>query len=254
MNKKTFLFDIDGTLTAPRRGMDISFSMDFLCWMSGKRVFLVTGSDKEKANEQMPASILHRCEGLFCSMANEFWKTKNKINVENGGPGELIYRNEFSPDPFLKEMLLSFQMYTKFPIKPKVGGRGVIIEDRPGMVNFTTIGRNASTEERNKYYKWDQEVGERERIAKEVEDRFPTLEVRLGGQISIDIQPKGYNKSQASQWVRENIGGKIVFVGDKCHKGGNDYDIVLDIMRNKDGEYFPVDSYEETRQLLGSLE
>ena len=78
-------------------------------------------------------------------MANELWQKEH-----------LIYQQEFNMDPFLKEMLISFQMYTKFPIKPKVGGRGAIIEERPGMINFTTIGRNTSIEERNRYYEWDQ--------------------------------------------------------------------------------------------------
>jgi hypothetical protein len=42
-------------------------------------------------------------------------------------------------------------------------------------------------------------------------------------------------------------------MGDKCFKGGNDYDIVLDIMKNKDGEYFQVDDYLETRELLKEI-
>ena len=200
MNKKTYLFDIDGTLTEPRQKMDSSFSMQFLSWMVDKNVFFVTGSDKQKVDEQIPSSIMKRCRGVFCSMANEFWQNE-----------ELIYRNAFYPDPYLKEMLISFQMYTRFPIKPKLGGRGAIIEERPGMINFTTIGRNASVEERNKYYQWDQKNEERLHIAKEIEERFPNLEVRLGGQISIDIQPKGHNKSQASMWVRE-ISGEELFL------------------------------------------
>ena len=110
--------------------------------MSNKPIFLVSGSNIEKIKEQIPYSIYNRCEGVFASMANELWQKEH-----------LIYQQEFNMDPFLKEMLISFQMYTKFPIKPKVGGRGAIIEERPGMINFTTIGRNTSIEERNRYYK-----------------------------------------------------------------------------------------------------
>ena len=115
--------------------------MQFLSWMINKDVFFVTGSDKQKVDEPLPSSIMKRCDGVFCSMANEFWQ-KDK----------LIYRNKFNPDPHLKEMLMSFQMYTKFPIMPKLGGRGKIIEERPGMINFRTIGRNAGEEERKRYY------------------------------------------------------------------------------------------------------
>ena len=45
----------------------------------------------------------------------------------------------------------------------------------------------------------------------------------------------------------------MVFFGDKCFKGGNDFDIALDIMKNKDGEYHQVDSYKETREILSNL-
>ena len=144
-------------------------------------------------------------------------------------------------------------MYGSFPVKAKLGGRGPIFEERSGMVNFTTLGRSAEKEERLKYYKWDQENGERESIAKEIEENFPELEARLGGQISIDIQPKGNNKSLASRWVRDNLGGEIIFVGDKCFKGGNDYDIVLDLLENKDGVFFQVDNPNETLKLLQDI-
>jgi phosphomannomutase len=242
MDKITYLFDVDGTLTKPTQKMDTGFTASFLSWMNGKRVFLAAGSNIEKIQGQLPFSVLGRLDGIFCCMGNEFWQNN-----------KLIYQNEFDVPFRLKEMLTSFQMYTSFPIKVKEGGRGKIFEHRAGMLNFTTIGRNAGIEERNKYYKWDEKHGERKRIAFEVEDQFPDLEARLGGQISIDIQPKGNNKSQASQWVRKNIGGEIIFVGDKCFKGGNDYDIVFDLIRNQDGLFFQVDSPDETEGLLIDL-
>ena len=45
------------------------------------------------------------------------------------------------------------------------------------------------------------------------------MEATIGGQISIDIYPKGKNKAQ----VLEDILGPITFFGDKCQPGGNDY-------------------------------
>ena len=95
MNKKKYLFDIDGTLTEPRQKMDYSFSMQFLSWMINKDVFFVTGSDKQKVDEQLPSSIMKRCDGVFCSMANEFWQ-KDK----------LIYRNKF-----LLERIYHYDLY-----------------------------------------------------------------------------------------------------------------------------------------------
>jgi phosphomannomutase len=237
-----YLFDIDGTLTPPRQRMGHSTLHDFLTWAVGKKIFLVAGSDFGKVREQLPASVLDRCEGIFCCMGNEF-RRANKI----------IYQNEFNPPAALRELLVARQMYGGFPVKAKRGGRGDIFEFRTGMLNFTTIGRNAGTEERNKYYEWDKKHEERRGIADEVEEKFPELEVRLGGQISIDIQPKGNNKSQASKWVRENLREQMLFFGDKCEEGGNDYDIALDITKNGDGMVFQVKGDRDTIEALDRI-
>jgi phosphomannomutase len=238
-----YLFDIDGTLTPPRQRMEHHTLYEFLGWAPGKKFFLVAGSDFVKVREQIPGSILDRSEGVFCCMGNEF-RRENKI----------VYQNEFNPPAALREMLVSHQMHGGFPVKVKAGGRGDIFEFRTGMLNFTTIGRNAGTEERNKYYEWDKEHKERERIANEIEEKFPELEARLGGQISIDIQPKGNNKSQASKWVRENLREEMYFFGDKCEEGGNDYDIALDITKNKDGMVFQVKDHKDTTRSLKRIE
>ena len=131
-----YLFDVDGTLTEPRQKMSKSFCKLFYPWMADKSVFLVAGSNLEKLSEQVPIEVIADCKGVFCSMANQFWSGKN-----------LIYENEWIPDPFLLESLIGFQMYTKFPVRVKRGGRGEIIERRPGMLNFTTIGRAANGRE-----------------------------------------------------------------------------------------------------------
>jgi len=236
---KNYLFDVDGTLTEPVKKMDSSFVVPFLSWMKDKSVFIVAGSNIEKVERQIPSSIFNRCEGIFCSMANEFWQK-----------GNLIYRNKFEPDIRLTEELIRFQMYTSFPVRVKKGGRGKIIERRPGMINFAPIGRSADIQERERYYEWDQKNGERARVVKQIEKKFPTLEARIGGQISVDIQPRGCNKSQATKWIRKNVGGEMIYFGDKCFKGGNDYDIVLDLRENRDGKFFQVESYRETMLLL----
>ncbi len=236
-----YMFDVDGTLTPSLQKMESDFLYFFLDWSKYKKIFLIGGSDKDKINKQIPNSVLSRCEGVFCCMGNELWQD-----------GKIVYQNLFNPPEHLKEILTSFQMYTKFPIKPKVGGRGTIFEYRSGMLNFTTIGRNASIDERNRYYEWDKEHGERKHIAKVVEEDFPDLEVRIGGKISIDIQPKGYNKSQASKWVRENVDKDIVFLGDSCIEGGNDNDIYLDV-KNNGGFGCQVGGPEDTKKVLEIL-
>lgn len=233
-----YLFDVDGTLTRPRRKMDTSFVVPFLSWMGDNRsVFLVAGSDMDKVNQQIPYSIISRCAGIFCSMGNEFWSS-----------GNLVYRNEWRPSVKILSALTKIYRNSKYKIK-----RGNWLEHRPGMINFSVAGRDSNLRERQNYFDWDKENGERLSIVKKLKKEFPTLDFSIGGQISIDITPRGNNKSLASKWIRKNLGGKMFFLGDSCYEGGNDYDIYLDLENNSDGEAYKVRSPEDTIKVLGAL-
>ena len=54
---------------------------------------------------------------------------------------------------------------------------------------------------------------------------YPEFEVSIGGQISVDIYPKGKNKSQVVEKIRELHGEDVemIFVGDRNVPGGNDW-------------------------------
>ena len=64
------------------------------------------------------------------------------------------------------------------------------------MANISTIGRDCSQDQRSYYYEWDQEWGEREFICSKLSKSYPEVEFSIGGEISIDIYPKGKDKSQ----------------------------------------------------------
>jgi phosphomannomutase len=74
------------------------------------------------------------------------------------------------------------------------------------------------------------------------------LQFSIGGQISIDIFPKGWDKTYCLQFV-ENKYDTIHFFGDKTEKNGNDYEIYNDprVIGYK------VSDYTETIQILKSL-
>ena len=55
-----YIFDIDGTLTESRQPASKEFLTFFTEWMKGKRIYLVTGSDYPKAQEQLSADILNK--------------------------------------------------------------------------------------------------------------------------------------------------------------------------------------------------
>ena len=236
----SYLFDVDGTLTSPQRCMSTDHTMKFLSWMGDKDVYIVAGSGIEKVEQQIANSILKRLEGIFCSMANELW-------VVNGKK-ELIYRNEWEPPIELVSDLCKFQMDSPYPVK-----KNNYLAQRTGMVNFSVAGRDSNMEERRAYFEWDKEHGEREKIAAHLRREYPNIEILIGGEISMDIQPKGKNKSLASKWIRDRIGGRMIFFGDKTQEGGNDYDIAKDLVSCGDGEVYPVTGPNKTLTILEGL-
>jgi hypothetical protein len=88
---------------------------------------------------------------------------------------------------------------------------------------------------------WDNNTNERVEICKRLNDAFPRLECLVGGETSIDICRRGYNKGQ----VKNHIRSAIIFFGDRCEPGGNDYSLALlaEIVHN-------VKHWTETELLL----
>tara|TARA_R110000765_G_scaffold223038_1_gene327160 strand:- start:685 stop:1407 length:723 start_codon:yes stop_codon:yes gene_type:complete len=208
--KKVYLFDIDGTLTPPRQKMDESFAEFFLPFAKENIVYLATGSDIEKAREQVDQRILMMCQGVFTCSGNEFWER-----------GKKVYSNEFYPRPklvtFLEKCVKDSNYHTK---------TGNHLEYRNGMLNFSVVGRNATPDQRAAYVEWDERKKERWAVAvtllAHTED-FGNIDVSIGGEISIDIYPKGKDKSQAVSKIRQLHGLPIVFMGDRMEPNGNDY-------------------------------
>jgi phosphomannomutase len=234
----SYLFDIDGTLTEPRQMMIPVFESWFYRWMKLKKVYLVTGSDMSKVREQVSERIIDNCQGVFCSMANELY-------VDD----ELVYQNKLNLPPELEFWLQEQFQKSLYPVK-----RGNNFEYRPGMLNFSIAGRESTVEERNAYYEWDKNNKERQRIADSINLNYRgEAEACVGGQISIDIQNTGNNKSLASKWLRKNDPGNLLFFGDKTDVGGNDHAIVLDINIHNDGRCFKVEGPEQLKKMLMEL-
>ena len=232
---KDFLFDIDGTLTPPLKCMTQSHTHFFLSWSIDKNFYLVGGSDIQKIKKQLPHSILRRSKGIFSSMAN----------VLEDWTGRVVYKNDWKCSTNLLNELQVILNESPYPKK-----KTHHIEKRIGMLNFSVAGRDSTERERKEYFKWDSTNNERLKIISKLSKKFKNLDFRLGGMISIDIQPKGFNKAQACEWVRKNNKNKIIYFGDKIFKDGNDYDAYLNLKKYKDGECHLVDGPENTCKIL----
>ena len=120
------------------------------------------------------------------------------------------------------------------------------MEWRESQINFSVVGRNCSLGQREDYIKWDMKSGERKRIVEGLSQEFQGwgLAFNLGGQISIEITRKEWNKTYALRNIKESP-EDCIFFGDKVILGGNDYDIAMMC-----GKYHGVDGPKDTLGIL----
>ena len=224
----TYCFDVDGTLTPSRSSMDETFRKEFIEFAKKNEVCLVTGSDYPKTLEQVGQEVIDNCKFIFNCCGNE---VRSK--------GHIRYQSTWKAGGLLYLALEYEKRHSDFPVRT-----GKHIEDRIGMVNFSVVGRNATREERAQYVEWDNKTNERQNIAAKLRKRFPELDCSIAGETGLDIHPKGKDKSQVKEWIL----GKLVFFGDKCEEGGNDYPLakVADVVYN-------VNSWKETQEKLAAL-
>ena len=229
-----YLFDVDGTLTPSRKPMVEDFKNYFKFWVStqqssGNKVYFVTGSDYDKTVEQVG-------EDLWTLVDGSYQNSGNRLFCQ----GRLIFESEWEMPEDLESVVLTLIRQSDW-----YGTAENNVEHRMGMVNISTIGRDCTDKQRAEYYEWDKESLERETIADVINSNFDDIEAVIGGEISIDIYPKGKDKSQ----ILGCLEGKNIFFGDKCYLGGNDYTI-----SEAAYEKYHVADWTQTRDILAVID
>jgi phosphomannomutase len=206
-----FIFDVDGTLTPSRGVIDNDFKEWFTDFCINNEVYLVTGSDYPKTVEQLGKYLCRWPAYIFNCSGNDVW-----------AKGENIKTNSWSLPEDARLWLEDKLKTSGFPLRT-----GQHIEQRPGTVNFSIVGRGATLKERIMYRDWDQAHNERNRISVEFNHSFQDIESRIGGETGIDIYQKGYDKSQILKYFNQE--DVLYFFGDRCDPGGNDYPLAKKI-------------------------
>ena len=95
------------------------------------------------------------------------------------------------------------------------------------MLNVSPIGRNCSQAERDEFEKYDKQAGVREKFVKVLQTQFAEYDLTysVGGQISFDLFPTGWDKTYCLKYLAEADFDEIHFFGDKTFEGGNDFEI-----------------------------
>ena len=222
-----YVFDVDGTLTPSRQKILPSMEKVFLEFIDEFKVYLVTGSDYVKTVEQLGTEIVEKVEKVYNCSGSDVWQNGKNIKKSD-------WKISSEINMWLDDTLLD----SKYPVRT-----GNHFEERPGLVNFSIVGRNANMEQRKDYVKYDKETGERDEIVRKFNNVFCNVEASAGGETGIDIHPKGKDKSQIIDDFKPN--DTIHFFGDRMDKDGNDYSLSLKATKN-----YPVKSWEETYKIV----
>ena len=228
-----YIFDVDGTLTPSRQKMDKDFSKFFLHFCTMNSVYLVTGSDREKTLEQVGSLIYKTCKRVYnCSGSDVYVGSRN------------VYRDTWTLPVLARQFLEQCMEEEDFSIRT-----GNHIEERPGMINYSLIGRNATMRERKAFVEWESWNSSRRRTADAFNIMFPELQATIGGETGIDIGPKGSDKSQILRdFYRKS--DKIIFFGDAIFEGGNDLSLANAIADKELGMFYKVTEWKETWEIL----
>lgn len=191
------LFDVDGTLTPARKAIEPEFEEFLYKKVKPKAsIGIVSGSDLIKVEEQLGGEkLLKEFDYVF--------PENGLVFIEKG-----VEKCKESIQKHLGEAnikrLINFCLHyiadLDIPIK-----RGTFIDFRNGMINICPIGRQCSYEERTEFNRLDNEQGIRQKFVEALRKEFEEIgmEFAIGGMISIDAFPNGWNKSYCLQHVKQ---------------------------------------------------
>jgi len=230
-----FIFDVDGTLTPSRQKMNVEFQRWFLEFTYSNNVYLVTGSDYEKTVEQIGSDICENVKKVYNCSGSDVYEA-----------GTNVYTTDWKLPEIAEQFLTQCMNESEFPLRT-----GLHFEHRPGMCNFSVVGRNATVGERKLYVEHDLRINERDRIARAFETMFPEISAKVGGETGIDVFPKGNDKSQILRDFSPN--DTLHFFGDAMYPEGNDYPLKKQIIDNDLGICYNIKNWEDTWNRLRNV-
>ncbi|KAI9770984.1 MAG: Phosphomannomutase [Geoglossum simile] len=215
----------------------------------------VSGSNLDKQQEQLSTPAVPVTSLFdFCFAENGLTAFKMGVPLSSTSFIDRIGETKYKA---LVNWVLRYVADLDIPVK-----RGTFVEFRNGMVNISPIGRNASNAERDEFQRYDKENGIRKTMVEALKRQFPDfgLTYSIGGQISFDVFPDGWNKTYCLRHLEAEkkesglVYDNIHFFGDMTQKGGNDHELYEDKRTIGHTVEDPNDTMKQLEELLGSWE
>jgi phosphomannomutase len=255
MKKHICLFDMDGTLTEPRKKIKKDMINSLKLLSQHMEIGIVTGSDYDYVTQQCfdmfdiggvdPAKV-----HLFpCNGTKEYRWSGSRFNlVSNVDMINAIGQEAYSK---ILKALISNQLI--ITIAHDLPYTGTFFQYRGSLLNWCPIGRSAGDDERKIWVAMDESQKIRDHWIDNLKEMFGDYElditVALGGSTSFDIYPNGWDKTYVLRHLEAFQ--NVYFVGDRCKEGGNDkalYDVLA-----KNNTSFETESTEQTMQIIKNI-
>lgn len=266
--KPTLLFDIDGTLTAPRIPLNAE--------MAGalKRLnvpwHVAAGSNLDLVTPQFLKPLwdfgCRRDFDAFVSNGSAHYRCPFSTHFAIDEVSVFDFEKHLGNEGFKRvirelETILDSE---HFRLPSSVAVLGEQIGNRGSMVNCVPIGRPAKAtlddgalRNREAFATFDRETNYRRRVIEHLNDRLAdiiaakSLRIMLGGETSFDLVIEGKDKTNAVTTLNNADCAKIVFIGDALFPGGND-SVIMDYIESWDSpepcpvSAIKVDGWEHT--------
>lgn len=189
------LFDVDGTLTPARKVIEPEFEQFLYTKLKPvATIGVVGGSDLSKIVEQLNGKrVLNEFDYVF--------PENGLVHIEKGVEVSKQSIQKHLGEDNLQRFInfcLRYIADLNIPVK-----RGTFIDFRNGMINVCPIGRQCSYEERLEFNKYDEEHLVRQKMIEVLKKEFAGVDLTysIGGQISIDAFPHGWDKTYCLKHV-----------------------------------------------------
>ena len=225
------LFDMDGTLTEARKKADWSMVRPLRDLSNYAHIGIVTGSPMSYLKQQCSilwsdlGSVNIDCITLFpCNGTQSYnFSTEEKKWIANSSINMRDHIGDIRCHKIIREILSIQSGYADTHHELPLTGN--FVSDRKSMINWCPVGRDADDKARLEFSKFDKKYNCRLTLKKDLEDALDYLDIPavtcvLGGNTSIDIYPKGWDKTYVLRHIEDYK--TVYFVGDRCTGYGND--------------------------------
>ncbi len=257
--KHMILFDMDGTLTPPRKEISKKMIRKLKELSTIAKIGIVTGSGYDY--------LVQQCKELWWDIGTvspydltllpcngtQVYGAKTQL-----GQFELKLKSDMREEIGREKVdrimkCLSYFQFLHNCSNPSHSLTGHFISYRDSLINWCPVGRNADDEQRAEFILFDKENNMRIKFKDSIQKYLSAYGINnvtlaLGGSTSIDIFPDGWDKTFALRHFPDNV---CWFVGDSCEGSGNDrtlYELLA-----KDKRSYMTTGPEQTLKIIDDI-